>query len=177
MTPYLRKALAVLAILATGVCADEGLWSLGMRMEGDVDLEPGNEYMLGPEIGYSNFDLGAHKLQLKGAFLTNRARQLLHKDIIKQDKYLFSPVWHFGRNNWFDPTVQADLGYMHYDREYRIFSSLNNSSWIAALQLGFALNLFQGEYGLFYHFGYNLITPSSGLVLPGLFGVGLWVML
>lgn len=148
-----------------------------MRAEGYYDLEPGQDWVLGPEIGYSNFNLASHRLQLKAAYLTSRLEQVFRPNIYRQDYFLFSPVWHCNRNGFFDPTLQMDLGYWRYDTEYGIFKDLKNDSWIAAAQVGFALNLAQGEYGLFYHFGYNFITPESGLVFPGVFGLGLWMML
>jgi hypothetical protein len=172
-----RAVSAVCFCLAVS-SAQEGLWSVGSRVEGTVDFEPGNDFLLGPEIGYSNFNLGGHRLQLKGAYLTTRLEQFFRPNIIKQDYFLFSPVWHFRRNAFFDPNIQMDLGYMRYDVENeRIFGSLDNDSYIAAIQAGFSVNLAEGEYGIFYHVGYNLITPDSGLVFPGVFGFGFWVML
>ena len=133
--------------------------------------------MTGPEIGYSNYDVGAHRLQLRAAYLTSRLEQVFRPNILKQDYFLFSPTWHFNRNGFFDPIVQADMGYTRFDLESDIFSDLDNDSWLASLQVGFALNLAQGEYGLYYHLGYNFITPESSNVYPGVFGLGLWVML
>lgn len=157
--------------------ADEGLWSLGLRTRGVVDFEPGQDLFEGPEIGYSNYDLFAHSLQFKAAYLTSRFEQAFRSHILRQDYFLFSPVWHFRRNAFFDPTFQADLGYWRYDVESDLFKDLDNDSWVASVQVGFVLNLFQGEYGLFYHFGYDFITPDSGLLYPGGFGVGFWKML
>jgi hypothetical protein len=155
----------------------EGLWSVGVRSEGFIDLEPGQDWVIGPEIGYSDFNLAAHRLQFKAAYLTSRLEQSFRQNLLRQDYFLLSPVWHFGRNRLFDPTVQLDLGYWRYDVESDLFRDLDNDSWVAAAQVGFALNLFQGEFGLFYHLGYNFITPDSGLIYPGVFGLGFWVML
>ncbi len=163
--------------LASAARAGEDLWSLGLRTQGVVDFEPGQDLFEGPEIGYSDYNLFAHSLQLRGAYLTNRLEAVFRPNIIRQDYFLFSPVWHFRRNAFFDPTLQADLGYWRYDTESEIFKDLDNSSWVASIQVGLALNLFQGEYGLYYHFGYNFITPDSGLLFPGVFGVGLWKIL
>ncbi|MBW8889129.1 MAG: hypothetical protein JF616_15350 [Fibrobacteres bacterium] len=160
--------------MASTARAGEGLWSLGLRTQGVVDFEPGQDLFEGPEIGYSDYNLFSHSLQLRGAYLTNRLEAAFRPAIIRQDYFLFSPVWHFRRRAIFDPTLQADLGYWRYDTESEIFKDLDNSSWVASIQVGFALNLFQGEYGLYYHFGYNLITPDSGLLFPGVFGVGFW---
>lgn len=121
--------------------------------------------------------MGSHRLQLKVAYLTTRLEQYFRENILGQDYFLFSPVWHFRRNSFFDPTLQLDAGYTRYDFESEIFKDLDNDSWIASAQVGFAINLYQGEYGLFYNFGYNFITPESSMVFPGVFGVGLWVML
>jgi hypothetical protein len=142
-----------------------------------VDFEPGQDLFEGPEIGYSDYNWFTHKLQLRGAYLTNRLEAAFRPNIIRQDYLLFSPVWHFRRSAFFDPTVQADLGYWRYDTENEIFKDLDNSSWVASIQVGLALNLFQGEYGLYYHFGYDFITPDSGLLFPGVFGFGLWKIL
>jgi hypothetical protein len=133
--------------------------------------------MSGPEIGYSNYNLGAHRLQLRAAYLTSRLEQVFRPNILKQDYFLFSPTWHFSRNGFFDPILQADMGYTRYDTEIDIFKDLENSLWLASLEAGFALNLSQGEYGLYYHVGYNFITGQSSNVYPGIFGLGLWVML
>lgn len=163
--------------LASAAGAGEGLWSMGLRTQGVVDFEPGQDLFEGPEIGYSDYHLFAHSLQLRGAYLTNRLEAVFRPNIIRQDYFLFSPVWHFRRNAFFDPTLQTDLGYWRYDTESEIFKDLDNSSWVASIQVGLALNLFQGEYGLYYHFGYNFITPDSGLLFPGVFGVGFWKFL
>lgn len=168
--------LAALA-LAPAVRAGEGLWTLGLRMQGVVDFAPGQDLFEGPEIGYSDFNLFNHGLQLRAAYLTSRLEQAFRPDILRQDYFLFSPVWHFRRKAFFDPTLQADLGYWRYDIENDLFKDLKNSSWVASVQAGFALNLSQGEYGLYYHFGYNFITPDSGMLYPGVFGIGFWKIL
>jgi hypothetical protein len=165
------------ALLAAAPAAADGLWSFGLRMQGVVDFEPGQDLFEGPEIGYSDYGLFAHRLQLRAAYLTSRLEQAFRPAILRQDYFLFSPAWHFRRTSLFDPMVQLDLGYWRYDTESRIFKSLDNSSWMAAAQVGLALNLFQGEYGLYYHFGLNFITPDSGLLYPGVFGVGFWKLL
>jgi hypothetical protein len=167
----------ILAGLSFPARADEGLWSIGTRAQGFYDFEPGQDWFLGLEIGYSNYSMASHRLQLKAAYLTSRLEQVFRPNILKQDYFLFSPAWHFSRNGFFDPIVQMDLGYTRFDLESEIFKGLDNDSWIAAAQVGFALNLAQGEYGLYYHFGYNFITPESSMVYPGVFGLGLWIML
>jgi hypothetical protein len=165
--------VAVLAS-ASGAMAQEGMWSLGLRTQGILDLEPGQDFVEGPEIGYSDFNLFTHRLQLKAAYLTSRGEGLFRPNIYRQDYFLFSPVWHFRRTAIFDPTFQLDMGYWRYDTEG---FDLPNDSWLASAQLGLVLNLFQGEYGLFYHCGYNFIVPDSGLVFPLVFGFGFWKML
>ena len=169
-------SFAILLGAASKVRGD-GLWSAGLRMQGVVDFEPGQDLFEGPEIGYSDYDWFKHSLQLRAAYLTSRLEQAFRPNILRQDYFLFSPVWHFRRQAFFDPTVQADLGYWRYDVESDLFKDLKNSSWVASLQVGFALNLFQGEYALYYHFGYNFITPDSGLLYPGEFGIGIWKLL
>jgi hypothetical protein len=169
---------AGLALLASTACAQEGMLSVGVRSQGTLDWEPGQDWMVGPELGYSNYDVFAHRLQFKAAYLTNRAEAVFRPNIIKQDYFLFTPQWHFRRSRLFDPIAQMDLGYSRYDIENEaIFGSLDNDTWIAAIQLGLAVNIDQGRYGLYYHLGYNLITPPSSLVFPGVFGVGFWIML
>jgi hypothetical protein len=169
--------MAAWLALASAAWAGEGLWSAGLRTQGTVDFEPGQDWFVGPEIGYSDYHLFAHRLQLRAAYLTSRAEQAFRENILRQDYFLFSPVWHFRRNGFFDPTVQADLGYWRYDVESHLFEDLDNDSWVAAVQAGLCLNLFQGGYGLYWHVGYNLITPDSGLLFPGVFGIGFWKML
>lgn len=178
MQKWARIGVSILG-LAGLAGAGEGLLSVGLRTQGFIDFEPGNDWMTGPEISYSNYNLGAHRLQLRAAYLTSRLEQVFRANILKQDYYLFSPTWHFNRNGWFDPIVQADLGYTRYDTEYAWYRKGNpdNDSWVAAAQFGIALNLFQGEYSLYYHLGYNFITPESSNVYPGVFGLGLWKML
>jgi hypothetical protein len=169
--------MAIAAFLASASLsqAGEGLWSLGLRTQGIVDFEPGQDFVEGPEIGYSDYNLFGHRLQLKAAYLTSRGEWLFRPNIYRQDYFLFSPVWHFRRQAIFDPTFQLDMGYWRYDTEG--FAELANESWVTSAQLGLVVNLFQGEYGLFYHFGYNFIVPESGLVFPGVFGIGFWKML
>jgi hypothetical protein len=158
--------------------SQEGIWSLGFRTQGYWDLEPGNDYILGPEIGYSNYNLAAHKLQFRFAYLTSRLEHAFRENVLKDDYYLFSPIWHFRRNDLFDPTIHVDLGYMSYDVENeKIFGDLDNESWIASLNFGLGLNLSGGEWGFNYQIGYNLITPESGHVYPAVFGIGFWKML
>lgn len=170
----LRIALAAFLASASALEANQGLWSLGLRVQGSVDFEPGQDFVEGPEISYSDYDWFTHRLQLKAAWLTSRAEGLFRPNIYAQDYFLFSPVWHFRRPAVFDPTFQLDLGYWRYDTEG---FDLPNDSWLASAQLGLVLNLFQGEYGLFYHCGYNFIVPESGPVFPLQFGFGFWKLL
>jgi hypothetical protein len=171
-------ASLVFLLLALAPRAQEGMWSAGWRAQGTIDFAPGQDWFTGPEFGYSNYHLAGHSLQLKFSYLTDRLEQVFRPNIIRQDYYLFTPQWHFRRSRFFDPVVQLDLGYSHYDIENEaLFGDLENNTWIAAAQAGLALNLAQGRYGLFYHFGYNFITPQSSLVFPGVFGMGFWVML
>ena len=165
-----------MALWMSSVCANEGLWSLGMKVQGAVDFAPGNDYLLGPEIGYSDLNLASHRLQFRICYLTSRLEQSARENILKQDEYLFSPVWHFRRVSFFDPTIQLDLGYARYDVENEeIFGSLDNDTWIAALQLGMGFNFSESRYGFSYSVGYNLINSESSIIYPLVFGVGVWV--
>ena len=172
----IKILLAGLALAASGQ-AHEGLWSLGCKAQGAYDGEPGNDYFIGPEIGYSNYYLGAHRLHLKFSYLTSRLEQVFRPNILRQDYFLFTPSWHFRRSRLFDPVVLADLGYYRYDVESEIFASLDNDSWIVAPQVGANFNFSQGQWGLFYHFGYHLILAKSTMVYPGVFGLDLWMLL
>jgi hypothetical protein len=172
------KAAAALLALACAAGAGEGLLSFGLRSQGTIDFLPGQDWVTGPEAGYSNHHLFGHKLELKAAYLTSRLEWVFRPNVLRHDYFLFTPKWHFRRGRWFDPTVQADFGYTRFDVEEEIFEVLDNDSWIAAAQLGLTVNLAQGRYGGFWHFGCNFIAPETGgLVFPGVFGIGLWVML
>lgn len=158
--------------------AGEGMWSLGFRTQGTVDFKPGNDYFLGPELAYSNFHLAGHRFQIKGAYLTSRLEQAFRDNILKYDLFLLTPLWHFRRNAWFDPTLQADFGYARFDVENEeIFGDLDNDTWIAAVQPGLNFNFAQGRFGVHWHFGYNFIAPEGHLIYPGVFGLELWWML
>jgi hypothetical protein len=158
--------------------AQEGLWSLELRGQGYVDFEPGNDILLGPELAYSNFNLGSHRLQLRGAYLTSRWESALGQNVINQDYFLFSPLWHFRRNAIFDPTMHVDLGYMRFDRESeKIFASIDNDSYIVMPSLGLNINLGGGAYGFSWHLGYHVIDPESSHIYPLESGLGIWWML
>lgn len=177
MLKTITKAAWILGLALSTGFSQEGIWSLGLRTEGYVDFEPGNDFILGPEIGYSNYNLAAHKLQFRLAYLTTRAEHVFRENILKQDYYLFSPIWHFRRNALFDPTLHTNLGYMRYETEYKEFAPLDNDTWVASAHLGLGLNLSGGEWGFNYHLGYNFIGPQSTALFPLVFGFGLWVML
>lgn len=164
-------------MVGSAIANNEGIWTAGLRMQGVVDLLPGNDFIEGPEMGYSNFDLGSHRWQFKAAYLTTRLEKIFQKNLTKIDYYLFSPEYHYGRNWIFDPLVKIDLGYYHYSVSAPVFNVLNNSSWIATPKVGLGLNLKQGQWGIDYHLGYHLIVPRSGLVYPFVFDMGIWIML
>lgn len=166
-------------ILASGPApASEGMWSFSLRTQGSVDFKPGNDYFTGPEFGYSNFHLAGHRFQVKAAYLTTRMEQVFRENILKYDLFLLTPLWHFRRNSIFDPTLQFDLGYARFDVENEaIFGGLDNDTFIAAFQPGLNLNFAEGRYGLNYHFGYHFIAPEGHLIYPGVFGLGVWMML
>lgn len=173
----MTKAVWILGFMLSAGISQEGIWSTGFRTQGNWDFEPGNDFISGPEIGYSNYNLAAHKLQFRFAYLTTRMEQVFRENIPKEDYFLFSPIWHFRRNGLFDPTVHADLGYMRYDTEIKVFDVLENETWIASVNVGLGLNLSGGEWGFNYQIGYNLIIPESGHIYPAVFGIGCWVML
>jgi hypothetical protein len=155
----------------------EGLWSFGLRSQRFYSLEMENDLFIGPEIGYSNYDLAAHRLQFKASYMTTRLEKTYWKGSKKQDYFLFTPAWHFSRNGLFDPIFQADLGYARFEPGSRKVGSTDEDAWIAALQAGLGLNLFQGEYGLFTHFGFDIAAQVRDEEYPGVFGIGLWKML
>lgn len=178
MLKRISRAILGIGIVAGIVMAnDEGIWFAGLRTQGVVDFVPGNHFIEGPELGYSNFDFGGHRLQFHAAYLTNRSEQVFRKNLLKVDYYLFSPEYHFGRNSLFDLLLKMDLGYYHYAIPDSRFDALNNSSWIAAPKVGLGLNLKQGQFGIDYHLGYNLIVPQSGFVYPLVFDIGIWMVL
>lgn len=178
MARALRTVLWALAVALAPATAGDGIWSLNLRTQGTVDFKPGNDYFTGPEIGYSDYDLAGHSLQIRAAWLTTRMEQIFRPNILKYDLFLLTPTWHFRRNGLFDPTVQVDVGYIRYDIENEeIFHSLENTAWLLAFQPGLNLNLGKGAYGFHYQVGYNLFTPQMQLVYPVIFGISLWVNL
>jgi hypothetical protein len=169
--------LSGLALFPRSAEAGEGMWSLSLRIDGEVDFKPGNDLMMGPEIAYSSYWLGQHQFQIKGAYLTNRLEEAF-RNILAYDYFLVTPLWHFRRSALFDPTLQVNLGYARFDIENEeIFGDLDNDTWIAALQPGLNLNFSQGRWGLHWHFGYNFIAPEGHVIYPGVFGLELWWML
>lgn len=174
----LGKALGVCLVAIAPLSAGEGMWGVNLRTQGAVDFRPGNDYFIGPEIAYSNYHVAGHKLQLKAGYLTTRLEQTFRENILKYDLFLLTPIWHFRRNSFFDPTLQVDLGYAQYDVENEtLFGDLDNETWVVSFQPGINLNLASGRYGVHYHVGYNFITPQGHLLLPGVFGLNLWMML
>jgi hypothetical protein len=157
--------------------AGEGMFSFGLRTQGTIDFAPGNDYFNGFQLGYSNYYLFAHRLELKASYLTTRI-EAAYREVLKYDLYLFSPTWHLRRNAIFDPTVQADLGYAYLDPEFGIFEDhLGGWAGIVSLQPGLNINLFGGEYGIHYHLGWQFNTPTGHEIYPLTFGLGVWKML
>ena len=170
----MKTGLLLTGLFLVSGQAAEGIWRFGTRVQGTVDFEPGNDYFIGPEVAYSDCRVAKQRLQVKFGWLTSRLEQRFRVNIIKQDYFLLTPVWHFRVDRIFDPIVQFDFGYTRFDVENeRIFGDLENTAWIATPQAGLNVNLAQGRYGAYYHFGYNLITSS--LVYPAVFSVGIWV--
>jgi hypothetical protein len=151
-----------------------GIWSFGTQTRGFIDLEPGNDYLVGFDAGYSPTGFLRHRLELRAAYLTSRP-EAAFRNVLRQDWFLFSPVWHFRRHRFFDPTVQLDLGWYRYDVENEaIFGDLENSAGIRALQVGFELH-FLKRYAFRYSFGYQTAGAASSIVYPMPFTAGLTV--
>ncbi len=152
--------------------AGEGLLVAGGRVQGSIDLQPGNDYFEGPTLGYSNYHLFNHKLQLQAAYLTNRLEVVFRPRVPVQDWYLMTPVWHWGRNQWFDPTFQLDLGWTWFDDEGL---GLDNTAWLASPAFGLNFNLGEGRYGLHLGLGYQALTSS--LVNPATAFISFWSLM
>lgn len=141
-----------------------GLWTLGMQARGFVDFEPGNDYAVGFDAGWSPGGTLRHRLELRAAYLTTRP-EAVFRNVFREDWFLFSPVWHFRRQRLFDPTLQLDLGYQRYDVENEaIFGDLENTTWIRGLRAGFQLN--HGRYALRYAVGYQTASTASSVSIP-----------
>jgi hypothetical protein len=163
---------ACLVFVSAPLRADEGLWTAGLQTQGYVDLEPGNDFMSGFTLGYSNYNVCLHQLEFQLAYMTSRGEAIFRPNILKEDWFLFSPLWHFRRNSFFDPTFQLDGGYQRYDTEFDAFKDLNNSTWLYGFKAGLALNFAGGRYALRYAFGYQKATSTSSLVYPLPFSLG-----
>jgi hypothetical protein len=143
-----------------------------VQARGFVDLEPGNDYVSGIDAGWSPAGWLRHRLELRAAYLTSRP-EAAYRNVLRQDWFLFSPVWHFRARRLFDPTLQLDFGYQRYDVENEaIFGDLENSTGLRALQAGFQLN-FSPRWAFRYSFGYQQTGTASSVVfpLPFTFGV------
>ncbi len=150
---------------ALPVRSGEGLFWAGLRAQGFVDFEPGNDWMNGVELGYSNYNILRHQLEFQGAYLTSRP-EAAFRNVLKSDWYLFSPLWHFRRKEWFDPTFQVDMGYFHYDYESELFKDLQNTTWTLGCKTGVAFNFGGGRYALRYAVGYQFASEASSLIYP-----------
>lgn len=159
--------ILVLGLFSVRIWAGEGLTSAGILNRGNWDLKPGNDFEQGLEVGYSNLHLASHNLEIKAAYLTTRLQTLFREGVSTRDILLFSPVWHFRRRNVFDPLARIDFGYGRYD----------GGGWIGSAQAGLNLNMFRAQWGLSGHAGYAFLAPASDQDFPGVFGMGIWVML
>lgn len=137
-------------------------------------MRPGNDYYLGPTFNYSNYHLFGHKLQLQAAYLTNRPEAAWRQGVPTMDWYLISPIWHWRRNSFFDPTFQLDLGWAYFDDE-GLGLDENNPTFIVSPSFGLNINLMQGQYGIQAKVGYQAIVSS--MVYPLVSGVHIWGML
>jgi hypothetical protein len=174
----LAFALAMASAPTHAADVDPGPWSAGIQARGFTDFEPGNDYVTGFDAGYApDRVLGVgfrHRLELRAAWLTSRA-EAAYRNVLRQDWFLFSPVWHFRRQRLFDPTLQLDFGWQRYDVENEaIFGDLENSAVIKGLQIGFQLN-FKSRYAVRYAFGYQTASTASSVVYPLPFTLGLAV--
>jgi hypothetical protein len=160
---------AFLSLFAHEPVAGEGLYVWQVRGQGTIDAMPGNDYFVGPSIGYSNFFLFHHRLQLQASWLTNRLEAAWRLGVPTQDWVLFSPLWHWNRNGFFDPIFQMDMGFTWFDPEGL---DIPHSDYILAPAFGFNLNLYQGRYGIQSLVGFQ--THASSLVNPGMATVSFW---
>ncbi len=200
---FLKSARrTLLAAIFLGVPAaaqtflDEGLWDVGAQVQGFVDGEPGNDYLTGVDVGYSNYDLYEHQLELRFAYLTSRPEAYIqsHKfsgsfpywtskgdpdfgGVVRQDWFLLSPTWHFRRRDFFDPTVELDAAFQRYDTEFQDLAPLQNTTFVFGARVGLCLNFAAGRYTLHYTFGYQVPTSSSSIVYPLPFSLGLTMLL
>ena len=172
----LREIGLGLALTVAVVPAQESVWSLGLRTQGYVDFEPGNDYMSGFDVGFSHRQLFSHRMELQAEYLTSRI-EAAFREILREDWLLFSPVWHFRRDRFFDPTLQLDMGYWRYDIENEaIFGKLDNDSWVYGGKAGFRLNFFRSRYNFHYAIGYQAATSESNKIFPLPFSVGVAVL-
>ncbi len=165
--------LACLPALAASPKAEPraNLWTVGAQARGFVDFEPGNDYAIGLDAGWSPGGVLRHRLELRAAYLTTRL-EATHREVLRQDWFLASPVWHFRRHKAFDPTLQIDFGYQRYDVENEaIFGELENTAWIRGIKAGFQWNV-TPRYALRYAVGYQTASTASSVVYPLPFSVG-----
>jgi hypothetical protein len=166
----LTLAFVIMLCLAAAAGAADR-WSAGLQTRGFVDFEPGNDYVTGFDVGYAPSRWFGHRLELRAAYLTSRP-EAAYRNVLKQDWYLFSPVWHFRPQRVFDPTVQIDFGGYVYDVENEaIFGDLENSAVIQGLLVGFQLNMTR-RWALRYAFGYQTASKESSVVYPLPFTLG-----
>jgi hypothetical protein len=159
--------LLILGARASLVEAKEDHWSLGVTAQDYVDLQPGQDWVLGGRLGYSNYNLFHHRLEFMGMWETSRLEALFRENIYRQDYYLAGAEWHFRRTSLFDPTVKAITGLHHYDIEFpRLFGDLNNNTWVAGAGLGLNLNFKNGSWGVQGAFDYLHAFEASSLVFP-----------
>jgi hypothetical protein len=166
--------LCVLLLTWAPARAGEGLLAFGLRGQGFIDLRPGNDYYLGPSLSYSNYHLFSHKLQLQATYLTNRPEATWRPGVPAMDWYLVTPLWHWRRNAFFDPTFQVDLGWAYFDDE-GLGLDENNPTFIVAPAFGLNINLMQGQYGIHFNVGYQALVSS--MVYPLVSSIQFWGML
>ena len=153
--------------LVLPIHAAENRWTAGLILQGSVDFEPGNDYLYGPQAGYSNDQMFHHKLELDFAYLTSRP-ETAFRNVLKQDWFILSPTWRFRPQRFFDPIAQLNLGYQRYDLESNIFTGyLNNHTWVYGAKAGFDLSFGKARrYSLNYRLGFQQSSEQSSYVYP-----------
>jgi len=163
---------ASLILMPLKAGAQDVVWSVGVNTQDIVDFEPGHDWMWGPEIGFSHQQIFSHRLEFQTQYLTSRL-EAAYRNILREDWFVFSPIWHFRRDRLFNPTLQADFGYNRYDTEFDWARSLDNSTWFYGAKAGLRLNFFESRYNLHFAFGYQQALSESNVVyaLPFSFGI------
>ena len=116
-------------------------------------------------VDYTCSKLWDRRVHLGLSYTTSRLGSALNSNAIKQDNYLFNASYHFRKNKSLHPFIRLNLGYFYADYEDAVFQTLDNSTFMVAL-----------DAGIYYQFdipitigisaGYNL-TSGNGVSGPG----------